>query len=105
MPQQRGDASAPARSIADGRTRAHRRCAAVGTAFNKTRSPWPCGPNAMTAITPDRPQFLVKNNLLVTETPDFATRPAYFRERQSAAWERFEKLPMPVRTDENWRFA
>jgi Fe-S cluster assembly protein SufD len=37
--------------------------------------------------------------------PDFRNHPAYFRDRQQAAWERFGKMPMPVRTDENWRFA
>jgi len=42
----------------------------------------------------------------VTEAgPHFGAHPAWFRERQQAAWVRFEKLPMPVRTDENWRFA
>jgi Fe-S cluster assembly protein SufD len=42
---------------------------------------------------------------LMTSGPDFANHPSYFRERQQAAWERFEKLPMPARTDEAWRFA
>ena len=37
--------------------------------------------------------------------PDLGAHPAYFRERQFAAWEKFTQLPMPVRTDENWRFA
>ena len=42
----------------------------------------------------------------ITEAgPNFSTHPAYFRERQQAAWEKFTQLPMPVRTDENWRFA
>ena len=42
----------------------------------------------------------------VTEAgPNFGTHPAYFRERQQAAWEQSEKIPMPVRTDEHWRFA
>ena len=42
----------------------------------------------------------------VTEAgPNFSAHPEYFRERQQVAWERFEKLPMPVRTDEKWRFA
>jgi Fe-S cluster assembly protein SufD len=36
------------------------------------------------------------------ETKDF---PTYYRQRQAAAWERFESLPMPKRTDENWRFS
>jgi Fe-S cluster assembly protein SufD len=42
---------------------------------------------------------------VVAAGPNFSDHPAYFRERQQAAWERFVKLPMPVRTDENWRFA
>ncbi len=42
---------------------------------------------------------------VMTESPDFASRPAYFRGRQQAAWERFQSLPMPARTDEAWRFA
>jgi len=37
--------------------------------------------------------------------PNFSGHPAYFRERQQAAWEQFEKLPMPARTDEGWRFS
>ena len=42
----------------------------------------------------------------VTEAgPDFGTHPTYFHERQQAAWEKFTQLPMPVRTDENWRFS
>ena len=24
---------------------------------------------------------------------------------QESAWQRFESIPMPVRTEENWRFA
>jgi len=47
-----------------------------------------------------------RDGAAVTETgPNLDTHPAYFRERQQAAWEKFTKLPMPVRTDENWRFA
>ena len=42
----------------------------------------------------------------VTEAgPNFCNHPAYFRERQQAAWERFGKLPMPARNDEAWRFS
>jgi Fe-S cluster assembly protein SufD len=37
--------------------------------------------------------------------PDFGEHPTYFRERQQAAWEKFKQLPMPVRTDETWRFS
>jgi len=37
--------------------------------------------------------------------PDSGPHPAYFRERQQAAWENFAQLPMPVRTDEAWRFS
>jgi Fe-S cluster assembly protein SufD len=29
----------------------------------------------------------------------------WFRERQQAAWSRYLKLPLPVRTNEKWRFA
>ncbi len=42
---------------------------------------------------------------VMTSGPDFHSHPTYFRERQQAAWEEFTKLPMPARTDENWRFA
>ena len=42
----------------------------------------------------------------VTEVgPNFSAHPAYFRERQQAAWEQFKKLSMPARTDEGWRFS
>lgn len=41
----------------------------------------------------------------MTESPDFHHFPAYFQERQRAAWERFQSLPMPARTDQAWRFA
>ena len=44
-------------------------------------------------------------NSVITSGPDFASHPAYFRERQQAAWDQFAKLPMPLRTDEHWRFA
>ncbi|MEQ1852681.1 MAG: Fe-S cluster assembly protein SufD [Chthoniobacteraceae bacterium] len=42
---------------------------------------------------------------VMTSGPDFSAHPAWFHERQQAAWHRFEKLPMPTRTDEQWRFA
>lgn len=29
----------------------------------------------------------------------------WFRDAQAAAWKRYNELPMPVRTDEKWRFA
>lgn len=44
-------------------------------------------------------------NFVMTSGPDFHSHPTYFRERQQAAWEKFTQLPMPARTDENWRFA
>ncbi len=31
--------------------------------------------------------------------------PHWFSEERSAAWSRFESLPMPTRTDERWRFS
>src|ERR1700733_4887086 len=31
--------------------------------------------------------------------------PQWLRETRTAAWEAFAALPMPVRTDEHWRFA
>lgn len=31
--------------------------------------------------------------------------PGWLRELRCESWERFEALPMPLRTDENWRFA
>ena len=31
--------------------------------------------------------------------------PAGLRASGTAAWEKFSALPMPARTDENWRFA
>ena len=45
------------------------------------------------------------SDLLMTNSQDSSHHPAYFRERQRAAWEKFEKLPMPSRTDEGWRFS
>ena len=42
---------------------------------------------------------------VMTSGPDSSHHPVYFRERQQAAWEQFEKLPMPARTDETWRFS
>jgi Fe-S cluster assembly protein SufD len=42
---------------------------------------------------------------LLTAGPDLGTHPDYFRQRQRAAWERYEALPAPSRRDENWRFA
>jgi Fe-S cluster assembly protein SufD len=48
----------------------------------------------------------LSDDLSVTEAgPNFSAHPAYFRERQQAAWGQFGKLPMPVRTDEGWRFS
>ena len=48
----------------------------------------------------------LRDGCSVTETgPNFSSHPAYFRERQQAAWEQFGKLPMPARTDEGWRFS
>ena len=42
---------------------------------------------------------------MTTTGPDFSTHPDYFRSRQQTAWDSFAKTPMPVRTDETWRFA
>lgn len=42
---------------------------------------------------------------LMTSGPDLADHPEYFQTRQKAAWKKFEQTPMPVRTDEAWRFA
>lgn len=42
---------------------------------------------------------------VTTTGPDFSSHPAYFQARQQAAWDAYAKLPMPVRTDETWRFA
>ncbi len=44
-------------------------------------------------------------DFVMTSGPDFHTHPTYFRERQQAAWEKFTQLPMPARTDEEWRFS
>lgn len=37
--------------------------------------------------------------------PVSANHPAYFCDRQKAAWEKFSALPMPARTDGQWRFS
>ena len=42
---------------------------------------------------------------LMTIGPDSASHPAYFRDLQQQAWEKFDSLPMPARTDVAWRFA
>ena len=48
----------------------------------------------------------VSDDSPVTEAgPNFSDHPAYFRERQQAAWEEFGMLPMPARNDEAWRFS
>lgn len=36
---------------------------------------------------------------------DTATLPAWFVERSSAAWNRFQELPVPSHKDENWRYS
>lgn len=45
---------------------------------------------------------------LVTGEPDAkdaAACPGWFRQMRAEGWKRFQSLPMPVRTDEAWRFA
>lgn len=45
---------------------------------------------------------------LLTSGPaneDSSADPSWLRESRMAGWEKFSALPMPVRTDENWRFA
>lgn len=34
-----------------------------------------------------------------------ANAPAWWQQRKAAEWEKFQSLPMPSRTDEDWRFA
>jgi Fe-S cluster assembly protein SufD len=47
-----------------------------------------------------------KNTIALTQCgPDFANHSADFRAIQQSAWERFNDLPMPRRSDENWRFT
>src|SRR5688572_10261720 len=41
----------------------------------------------------------------VRRLPEDHTRPSWYQEMQSAAWDAFEALPMPTRRDEAWRFA
>lgn len=60
----------------------------------------------MSAVLEARPANMEKEkHSVMTGGPCLSNHPPYFRERQRAAWERFEKLPMPARTDEAWRFA
>jgi len=44
---------------------------------------------------------------ITTLLPDFASRqwPGWFSRDQQAAWENFQSLPQPKRSDEPWRFA
>lgn len=43
--------------------------------------------------------------ILEAPTETAADFPAWFRERQAAAWSRFQDTPAPTRKDENWRFG
>src|SRR5689334_11332539 len=43
--------------------------------------------------------------LLVRPLNKDNSEPAWYSETRTAAWEAFESLPMPMRTDEAWRFA
>ncbi|MCC5788180.1 MAG: Fe-S cluster assembly protein SufD [Opitutales bacterium] len=36
---------------------------------------------------------------------DTSAAPAWWQKRKAAEWEKFQSLPMPRRTDEDWRFA
>ena len=60
-----------------------------------------------TIVVPNIPTnlSLLDDETLTAGGPDLAAHPGYFRARQQVAWERFEKLPMPARNDEAWRFA
>ena len=44
---------------------------------------------------------------VLNATPDFAASglPAWYQELQSTAWEASQKLALPARTDESWRFG
>jgi Fe-S cluster assembly protein SufD len=59
----------------------------------------------MTALQPAPPTLPTIDQELVTNGPDFANHPAYFRASQQAAWEQFSQSAFPKRTDETWRFA
>ena len=43
--------------------------------------------------------------ILAEPTTTAADFPAWFRERQAAAWNRFQQTPAPTRKDETWRFS
>lgn len=58
-----------------------------------------------TLTAPSRAIICDELPLVTTIGPDSANHPEYFRARQQAAWDTFTQLPMPSRTDENWRFA
>jgi len=53
----------------------------------------------MEQTTDVAPGKLLSAGALLRENAD------WLAEMQSTAWEAFESLPMPVRTDEAWRFA
>jgi Fe-S cluster assembly protein SufD len=41
----------------------------------------------------------------ILKSPSFNGAQGWWADAQKAAWSRFESLPMPVRTDEDWRFS
>lgn len=43
--------------------------------------------------------------ILEAPTETASDFPAWFRDRQAAAWDRFQKIPAPTRRDETWRFS
>ncbi len=53
----------------------------------------------------ETPSTVTDTNLLPDTGPDFSNHPESFRATQQAAWEKFQSLPMPKRTDEAYRFA
>ncbi len=71
----------------------------------------------LTANFADTPEALAASEQLAEpETPgggllsapmldDADALPAWFREARDAAWQNFETLPMPARTEQAWRFA
>ncbi|MCH8474518.1 MAG: Fe-S cluster assembly protein SufD [Opitutales bacterium] len=58
-------------------------------------------------MTPTVPESLspTLESLWQKNQSDLADAPAWWQKRKTAEWEKFQSLPMPSRTDEDWRFA
>ena len=58
-----------------------------------------------TGIAPIEPTHVNGSALLSGGPADSEDQPAWVRQARYEAWEDFESLPLPTRTDEAWRFA